>query len=98
VARDEDSKCPEGDKFPTWHSLYRTIGGSLYFFDCFEEEVGNWDVHVELCYTCWAHGKDLEEVRADFRYENAPDAEIPSILESPPPEVEEMHKEIDYDS
>jgi hypothetical protein len=97
VARDDRPSSRPGDKWVTWNSLYRSIGGRLYYFDCSEEEVG--DLEVEICHvSCWASGKSLEEVRADFRYENGPGLEIPAILESPPPEVEEMYRETGYDS
>jgi len=54
-------------------------------------------VHVVIGCDRWCCGKNLEEMRAQFRDLYGPDVEIPSLLESPP-EVETMYRETGYDS
>jgi hypothetical protein len=88
----------DGDEWDTpLNSLYQDIRGFLHYCWGYEFEVGSWDVHVEIICRYWCYGKNLEEIRARFRNDFGPDAEIPSILEFPP-EVETMHEMIDYDS
>jgi hypothetical protein len=95
VGRDE----PEEGTY-NYHILFQDVRGSGGLFYCYgnEEERGEWDAHVAVFRDRWANGADLEELRATLREFYGPDVEIPVILEPPPPEVEEMHRETGYDS
>jgi hypothetical protein len=97
VARDEDENR-EPDASRNSHNLYKnTIGGWLHYCYGYEVKVGTREVRVDIiCERC-CHGKNLEEIRAQFRDLYGPDVEIPSLLE-PPPEVETMHEMTGYDS
>jgi len=97
VARDEDENR-EPDASRNSHNLYEEIRtGLLIYCYGYEIRVGTCEARVKIiCGRCCT-GKNLEEIRAQFRDQYGPDVEIPSILESPP-EAETMHTETGYDS
>jgi hypothetical protein len=106
VAHDDEDENREWNE--PRNSLYQDIGGFLHFCYGYEVEVGSWDVHVLIIGHSWQYGKTREETVAAIRNELEivagisndfdVDAHIPSILKSPPPEVETMHEMTGYDS
>ena len=98
MARDEDENR-EPDASRNSHNLYKsTLGRWLHYCHGYEVKVGTSAVRMKIVCDRWCYGKNLEEIRARFRDRYGPDVEIPSLLESPPPEVEEMYRETGYDS
>ena len=97
AARDEDENR-EPDASGNSHNLYEEIqAGFLHYSYGYEVKVGTSAVRMKIVCDRWCYGKNLEEIRAQFRNRYGPDVEIPSILESPP-EVETMHEMTGYDS
>ena len=79
--------------------LYQDVRtGLLHYCYGYEEEMGDWDAHVEVSCEDWTSGWTLEEIRAGLHNRYGPDVGFPDFLVPPPPEVEEMHRETGYDS
>jgi hypothetical protein len=71
--------------------LYQDIEGYLYFCYGTEQKVGGWDLHVQIDSLVEEYGRTRAEILEKLRHLWLAGYEIPSVLESPPPEPEDMH-------
>jgi hypothetical protein len=79
----------EGEEEPP--RLYQDIEGYLYLCYGDETKVGDGDLHVQIDSSLEEYGRTRAEIIEKLRHFWVSGCEIPSLLEPPLPEPEDMH-------
>jgi hypothetical protein len=100
LVRVESMGRVDDPSWPTcWYLLYEDTEGLLYYVEGYEEEPPEgWERYRVVGAEFYECGRTRKEIVEKIRRNYDPDFEIPGILEEPPPEIEDMHRETGYDS